>query len=617
MLDILFVTYNSEKWLEPCIRSLADSDYDLKQVTLNFYDNKSRDGSPERLESLKQEYESVFAAFRIDRADSNRGFGAGNNRAAAMGSGEYIFCLNADTTVYPDTLKELMEEIARSPADVGLWELRQLPYEHAKFYDPLTRETSWSSGACMVLRRRLFEELGGFDENLFLYGEDVDLSWRVRAAGYRLIYVPKAVVNHYSYDTEGQVKPNQYVYGLVNNLYLRYKFGTEKDVKHWYREFQETLQDTERFPGANARLLKAFLDMGETLQAAQDWHREHRDELKKHDFHFIGWDYAIKREGAFFESRRPTGGKKVSVIIRTCGRPAVLRETLISLRNQTYRNFEVVVEEDGAPAARDMIRKEFGDLNIRYEATGRKVGRSRAGNRALARAKGDYLNFLDDDDLFYADHLETLVKELEEHPESRIAYSFAFDTPITVSSRDPYRYRITGIYGHVQEPFNLVKLSHHNLFPIQAVMFERGVYEELGGFDEELDVLEDWDLWVRYASRYPFRTVEKTTSIYRVPANQSLQRRRQRELDLTLEQVRAKHETLAVNCSMADLLRDYEDIARKFEEEEKETEEEETADRNGPGETYEEEAPAQPVSPIKHTLAYRTARKIYHLLWKA
>ena len=618
MLDILFVTYNSEKWLEPCIRSLAESDYDRKQVTLNFYDNHSGDATCDRLAQLKEEYGSVFAAFRIGQAEDNPGFGTGNNRAAAMGDGEFVFCLNADTTVYPDTLRELMTEIEQSPPNVGLWELRQFPYEHAKFYDPLTRETTWSSGACMVLRRALFEELGGFDENLFLYGEDVDLSWRVRAAGYRLIYVPKAVVNHYSYDTEGQVKPNQYVYGIINNLYLRHKFGTKKDVTCWHQDFRKQLQEPERFPGANAQLRKAFRDMKEKLPYARSWNHEHRGELKKHDFHFVGWDYAISREGAFFESRRPASGKTVSVIVRTCGRPAVLRETLISLRNQTYRNFEVIVEEDGPAKAEKMIREEFGDLNIRYEATGRNVGRCRAGNVALARATGDYLNFLDDDDLFYADHLETLVKELEEHPEYRIAHTFAFDTPITVYSRDPYRYRIHGIYGHVQETFNRVKLSHHNCFPIQAVMFERGVFEELGGFDEDLDVLEDWDLWVRYACSYPFLTVEKTTSVYRVPANQKLQKQRQKELNLALEAVRAKHETLPVKCSVSDLLRDYEDLMGKLptaasDQDNKEEEEEPTASRDEQEEALEEEkeAASPPIPPVKRTLPYRTAKKVY------
>ena len=565
MLDILFVTYNSEKWLEPCIKSLVESEYDLKQVTLNFFDNHSKDKTLSRLAKLKEKNESVFAAFRIGQAEYNMGFGAGNNRAAAMGDGEYVFCLNADTSVYPDTLRELMREIEQSPPDVGMWELRQFPYEHPKYYAPLTRETTWCSGACMVMKRALFEKLGGFDENIFLYAEDVDLSWRVRAAGYRLIYVPKAVINHYSYESAGQVKPNQYIFGLINNLYLRFKFGTDEDVTAWYRDIQAVYQSPEPFPGAKARLLKAYSDMGKRVRDAQNWNSDHRKALAKHDFHFIGWDYAAVREGAYYENRRPTSGKTVSVIIRTCGRPAVLRETLITLRNQTYRNFEVVIEEDGPETAAEMIRQEFGDLNIRYEATGEKVGRCRAGNMAMARATGDYLNFLDDDDLFYADHLETLVKELEDHPEYRIAFTLSFETPIKVLSLDPYQYQTLGIYGVDRGDFNRVNLSHHNLFPIQAVMFERGVYEELGGFDEELDMLEDWNLWVRYACRYAFRMAKKTTSMYRVPANRKQRETRGKELDRALADVRARHGGLLMECSVAELLKDYEEIRRELQ----------------------------------------------------
>ena len=73
--------------------------------------------------------------------------------------------------------------------------------------------------------------------------------------------------------------------------------------------------------------------------------------------------------------------RKYPLSVRTCGRPAVLRETLISLRHQTYPNMEVVVVEDGEEISGKMIRgREFGDMNIRYFATGEKVGRSRAGN---------------------------------------------------------------------------------------------------------------------------------------------------------------------------------------------------------------------------------------------
>lgn len=558
MIDILFVTYNSERWLAPCVESLAKSDFDLKQVRLCFADNASTDGTMDTLARLQKEYDGVFAELLVQQNGANLGFGGGNNAAAKLGSGELIFCLNTDTTVYPDTLRELAREVDASGPEVGLWELRQFPYEHPKFYDPLTLETSWSSGACFAMRRSLWERIGGFDENIFMYGEDVDLSWRVRAEGYVLRYTPKAVVNHYCYQSAGVVKPNQFVFSLVNNLYLRHKFGTKEEIDRWKTEAAGVMLNPEPYPGAHAQFAKAEAAEAPKLRAADEWRRKNQDKLEGKTFHFIGWDYEVIRDGAFYENARPKGDKKVSVIVRTCGRPATLRETLVSLRAQTYPNIEVVVVEDGPNLSEKMIREEFADLNLVYKATGKKVGRSRAGNLALTLATGDYCNFLDDDDLFYADHVETLVMELERHPEMKIAHSLAFDTPIRVLSRDPYRYEVNLYNGTLKKTFNRLELLHHNLFPIQAVMFHKSVFEELGGMDENMDALEDWDLWVRYAAKYAFHTVWKTTSVYRVPAERTVDAKRQKELDDALQAARRKQEGYELHWTSRELLADAE-----------------------------------------------------------
>ena len=93
---------------------------------------------------------------------------------------------------------------------------------------------------------------------------------------------------------------------------------------------------------------------------------------------------------------------KVSIIVRTCGRPDVLKTALDSLRRQTYKNIEIIVVEDGPIVSEKMIQEEYNDLPIVYFATIEKKGRSAAGNIGLKIASGTYLNFLDDDDIFYA-----------------------------------------------------------------------------------------------------------------------------------------------------------------------------------------------------------------------
>ncbi len=591
MLDILFVTFNSIKWLDNCIESILFSDYDLKTVTLNLVDNHSSDGTWDRIQLIKKRYESTFNAIHISSTDQNKGFGVGNNLAASLGSGDIILCLNIDTTVYVDTFCELMKEINSSDEDIGIWELRQFPYEHPKFYDPLSCETSWCSGACFAIRRDIFEMLGGFDENIFLYAEDVDLSWRVRAAGYKLKYVPRAVINHYSYDSIGQIKPDQYVFSKISNLYLRYKFGTPKQVSAWYRMIIHTLHQKEPFSGSRARLLKAFISEFPYMYSAKKWNREHKKVLREHQFSFIGWDYSINRSGAFFENQRPNTGSCVSVIVRTCGRPNVLREALVSLRNQTYQNFEVVVVEDGPNLSEAFIRNEFSDLRLVYSATGKKVGRCQAGNIALAKASGTYINFLDDDDLFYPDHLETLIRAFQDHPEERIVYSLAFETPISILCDDPYIYEVSGYNRRIVEQFSRLKLSRHNQFPIQAVMFARELYDELGGFDESLEVLEDWDMWVRYSSKYRFFMIGKTTSIYRIPADDSERDIRQSKLDSALSFVQKKQEKIPVRCTYADLRAEYDAVLKELQQHN-----------------------SQPAPAWKRTLVYKIARKLYHFI---
>lgn len=549
-LDIVFVTYQSEKWIENCISSIAGSDYDLKRVHLYFVDNASTDGTVEKLEALQREQGIAFGSFVIRKSDTNGGFGKGNNLGAGLGSSPYLVFLNIDTEVFSDTLSQLAKQMVEDTGTAfGLWELRQMPYEHPKNYDILTGEVSWASGAAFAIRRDLYEQIGGFDENIFMYGEDVDLSWRVRMEGFKLRYVPKAAVHHYSYPQAGVVKPGQFVYSAVYNQLLRNKFGGWKERAEGRIWLALKLIKGAPFKGSRRALIDAYIKTWPKLEAAKRWHKEHIEKLRGQRFTFYGFNYEIERVGAFVSCGRPSSDKKVSVIVRTCGRPAVLRETLLSLRAQTYPNIEIVIVEDGPNVSEAMIREEFADLNIIYQATGEKRGRCVNGNIAMQLATGEYLNFLDDDDLFFADHVETLVYALEQKPEYRIAYSMGFETPIEVQSREPYRYDIKDIRTTCSAAFDLQELLYHNIAPIQAVMFEKSIFIECGGLDETLDVLEDMDMWIRYGIHTPFLFVPKTTSVYRVPANRKSNLRREHELDAALDEVRGryaymvKHET--------------------------------------------------------------------------
>jgi Glycosyl transferase family 21 len=172
----------------------------LRAATVRF-------GDSSRWPALTADDERAIAAAVADAADgvvvdttfsffgANLGSGGGSNALAAEGDEAVIWVINPDTYVAPNAGTELLRALRTHGTAAA--EARQIPIEHQKAYDPLTGETSWVCGACVMFRRDAFDALGGFDARFFpLYCDDVDLSWRLRHAGWSVRQVPRAVVFH-------------------------------------------------------------------------------------------------------------------------------------------------------------------------------------------------------------------------------------------------------------------------------------------------------------------------------------------------------------------------------------------------------------------------------------
>jgi hypothetical protein len=137
----------------------------------------------------------AVSAVTYEFFNANLGSSGGQNRLAKDAGAELLLVLNPDTYPSPTALIELVKAI--DTPGVGVVEARQIPLEHPREYDLTSGDTSWASGYCMLVRRALFEELDGFDEAHFLlHCDDVDFSWRARAAGYRVVIAPFASVFH-------------------------------------------------------------------------------------------------------------------------------------------------------------------------------------------------------------------------------------------------------------------------------------------------------------------------------------------------------------------------------------------------------------------------------------
>ena len=579
-ITLSIVTYNSEKWLAAFFQSLFQQNLPCDQIALCVLDNGSTDNSFAWLSKQQAVLSQKFASLSLNQGQ-NIGFGLGHNFNLALTTTPYFWVTNVDLEFEPDSLTTLLATAqqdssqAFSNTSIAAWECRQKPYEHPKDYHPVTGETAWCSSACVLFKTDAIQSVKGYDPLLFLYGEDVELSYRLRRQGYKLKYVPKATVWHYTYEEAAQVKPQQFLGSTLANVLLRCRYGRRHEVIQGFVMFMALFAMKPQFPGMRTKLLGQLWKL---IQLAPKFLSSRQK--SKETFPFRMWDYAMAREGAFYEypnaqnsaivqAEKNNTLPWVSVLVRTMpGRSGKLKEALASVAHQTYARIELVVVEDGGQDVQsakphiDALEKSGVIQKIVYRPLA-KVGRCEAGNQALAAATGQLCCFLDDDDLFYADHLEVLVNAWLNNTQLGAVYSLAYEVRTEVISEEPWVYKdILHNLIH-RQPFNRGVLWHHNYFPIQAVLFQRQLFLDHGGFDTSLDNLEDWNLWVRYSLKNDFELVPKVTSLYRVPNDVNKALQRQSVLDDYYAKAQAKHAELRVELSPTEIIQIAQELSRQ------------------------------------------------------
>ena len=585
-VTLSIVTYNSEKWLDAFFKSLFQQELPCDQIALCLLDNGSTDNTFAWLTKQHSALANKFASVQLHQGP-NIGFGAGHNHNLALAHSAFFWVTNVDLEFEPDTLTTLLQvaqqdvgQAANGQAQVAAWECRQKPYEHPKDYHPATGQTDWCSSACVLFKTDALKAVQGYEPLLFLYGEDVELSYRLRDRGYKLKYVPKASVWHYTYEEAAQVKPQQLLGSTLANVLLRCRYGRRHEVIQGFVMFMALFAMKPLFEGMRTQLLGQLFKL---MKLAPHFLRTRRQSQEK--FSFRMWDYAMAREGAFYEylnanqspieqaKNTAQGAPMVSVLMRTMpGRAGKLREAIASVVNQTYAHMqgpiELVLVEDGGLGIEsskpqiDALRASGVLAKVIYVPLP-KSGRCVAGNKALEVATGQLCCFLDDDDLFYADHLEVLVNEWLKQPSLGAVYALAYEVRTHVHSEEPWVYEdVIHSLIHRQE-FSRPTLWHHNYFPIQTVLFQRRLYLENGGFDLDLENLEDWNLWVRYSLKSDFKLISKVTSLYRVPDQLENALKRQAVLDNYYAKAKTKHDLLKVELTLPEIQQIVEEISRQ------------------------------------------------------
>jgi len=158
--------------------------------------------------------------------NENLGHSGGCNELVTGARADALLFVNPDTYCAPTAVAQLLAAL-RDPWVVAA-DARQVPCEHPKDFHPITGEQGWASGCFLIVRRTAFEEIGGFDTAFFTYGNDVDLSWRLRLRGGKLRHVPRAAVFHDKRLTaRAEVVPTrtELYQGLLARFMLAHRYG--------------------------------------------------------------------------------------------------------------------------------------------------------------------------------------------------------------------------------------------------------------------------------------------------------------------------------------------------------------------------------------------------------
>lgn len=199
----------------------------------------------------------------------------------------------------------------------------------------------------------------------------------------------------------------------------------------------------------------------------------------------------------------------VSVIVPTYNRPDSLKFAIASILKQSYPNIEILVINDGGADIADQIARWNLHNNIVYLRLETNKGQGAARNAGLCAARGEYIAYLDDDDIFFPDHIERLVTALE---------GSTYRAAHTLSVRS-HQVKQDDRYVEVSRTFPYDKKANHddllvqNCVPTLCVMHEKACLKKVGYFDESMRTHQDWDFWIRLSRHYEFLFIPHVTAL--------------------------------------------------------------------------------------------------------
>jgi N-acetylglucosaminyl-diphospho-decaprenol L-rhamnosyltransferase len=267
-LTVVIVSWNVRDLLRRCLQSIeAEAKQAIDGLALEtiVVDNASTDGSVEMVRA-------EFPLVRLVTNDENRGFTVANNQGLALGRGRYLLLLNPDTEVTGGALATMVRTMDGRPQVGALGPQLRYPdgslqssrrrfptfatalvestvvqewwgdnrilrrYYMADTPDDTVQAVDWVVGACLLVRRQTYEQVGGLDEGFFMYSEEMDWCRRIKDAGWFIVYLPTAMVIHHEGRSSEQVIPARHIHFQSSKVrYFRKHHGTfQAGVLRWF-----------------------------------------------------------------------------------------------------------------------------------------------------------------------------------------------------------------------------------------------------------------------------------------------------------------------------------------------------------------------------------------------
>lgn len=204
----------------------------------------------------------------------------------------------------------------------------------------------------------------------------------------------------------------------------------------------------------------------------------------------------------------------ISVIIPAYNGEHTILETIQSVQNQTFSDFEIIVIDDGSTDRTLELLYSIKDDRLKvFPYSNGGVATSR--NRGIAQASGEFLTFLDQDDLWAPDKLALQLEALLQHPEAGVAYSWTY----FMEDRDGQRLLHKGESLFFEGDVYPEILVHNFIASGSNVLVRKSAIDEIGGFDCGCPDAADWDYWLRLAAKWPFVVVPQFQIYYRRSSN--------------------------------------------------------------------------------------------------